>query len=162
MAVTAGSTIQASLNIGENLQTIGLQVFAQPNGVLMVAPGGTGSLAYVRGFYLEQAGISPEEEAGDLMTVTGLLLALAVQNTNALVAAKKLTLSNNAQNLINDLESNILPALPVSIETAAPAPTNGATQTYAFPYGQYRADVLAGGAAMQAFLTAAAYIPNLE
>ena len=157
VTVTAANTQQGTINIGGLGQAnVSLQVYVDPStNTQMVGPSGPGSLAFLRQYYDVASGISQEEQSGDLLTIIGILLDIVTQ------LAQGKTLSANALNLINDLETNVVSNLPVTAETAAPVPPSGVPQTFSPAYSQYRADTQMASLSVKNFLNAIASIPNL-
>lgn len=128
--VSASGTVSGSVTFGGTAQQIGLQLVTTATPP-WVAPAGVGSKAFLRAFYL---GLNPEtqieiltEALQDLFGGDTVLLHMLFDPKTGIIAALTsgttpiMTLDSNTANLVNDIQTNVLPNLPFTLDTAYPA-----------------------------------------
>lgn len=163
ITICAAGTAPATTTIGAGpTPSVGLQALAPSlsGDPYRIAPAGPGSTAFLQAHYAAQV---PEvQQPADIATAVSLLMEMVYgQIVPALQKSGALTLDANTQNLLTDVTTNILPAIPVTLATAAPAPASGQTPTYDPHYAQMRQDYLTAGQAMAAFAQDLATLPGL-
>ena len=165
VSVTATATQMGLLQLGTDGGTaIGLQVIpATASSPALVAPTGTGSLAYLRAFYL---GLTPQTQVA-VLTEAMQNLMITVGITNRLLTEK----------IVPMLQANSY--TPLSLTSAEAAAITNWTQTVQAnmvswadlldgsgtpiaPYSELQAQAPTVLSAMQSYATAAATLPNLE
>ncbi|MCL8207177.1 MAG: hypothetical protein K6V97_03765 [Actinomycetia bacterium] len=128
--VSASGTVSGTATFGGTAQSIGLQLVTTANPPL-VAPAGPGSKAYLRTYFL---GLSADtqiailtEALQDLLGADTILLHMLFDAKTGIVAALTsgttplLTLDSNTANLVSDIQANILPQLPFTLDQAYPS-----------------------------------------
>jgi hypothetical protein len=162
VTASAPGCYSGTLNIGGAAQQIGLQVYTPQSGIPTVASVGPGSRSFLAAYW-SSASVNPAYTAADTATAVGLLED-AVFNVvlPALKQAGLITLTDNQTNFLADAQAAVTAKLLVTMETAAPKPTNGQPQSFDPRYAHYRAIKAAVQQAMLNYANDIATIPNLQ